>query len=166
MDEDEFEDYDREVELALYREYRDVVGQFKYVVETERRFYLANDVQLERHGRAVPADDHVQGAQRAAGQLTRHVRAGRGEQTVVHPGQTGGARQAGSYGRDRSQRLRRRNLTQQDGRCLPDAEHDRRHGLPSLGRRQPGQALQEVRRARVVHAFNGSTASCTCPYPG
>ncbi|MEO6115190.1 MAG: DUF2469 family protein [Pseudolysinimonas sp.] len=48
MDEDEFEDYDREVELALYREYRDVVGQFKYVVETERRFYLANDVTLER----------------------------------------------------------------------------------------------------------------------
>ena len=48
MDEDEIEDYDREVELALYREYRDVVGQFTYVVETERRFYLANDVQLER----------------------------------------------------------------------------------------------------------------------
>ena len=49
MDDDEFEDYDREVELALYREYRDVVGQFKYVVETERRFYLANEVTLERH---------------------------------------------------------------------------------------------------------------------
>ena len=47
MDEDEFEDYDREVELALYREYRDVVGQFKYVVETERRFYLTNDVDLQ-----------------------------------------------------------------------------------------------------------------------
>lgn len=46
MDEDEFEDYDREVELALYREYRDVVSQFRYVVETERRFYLANDVRL------------------------------------------------------------------------------------------------------------------------
>ena len=48
MDEDEFEDYDREVELALYREYRDVVGQFKFVVETERRFYLANEVTLVR----------------------------------------------------------------------------------------------------------------------
>ena len=46
MDDDEFEDYDREVELALYREYRDVVGQFKYVVETERRFYLANQVNM------------------------------------------------------------------------------------------------------------------------
>ena len=48
MDDDEIEDYDREVELALYREYRDVVGQFKYVVETERRFYRANDVELTR----------------------------------------------------------------------------------------------------------------------
>lgn len=48
MDDEDFEDYDREVELALYREYRDVVGQFKYVVETERRFYLANEVELVR----------------------------------------------------------------------------------------------------------------------
>jgi hypothetical protein len=47
MEEDEFEDYDREVELALYREYRDVVSQFRYVVETERRFYLANSVHIE-----------------------------------------------------------------------------------------------------------------------
>ena len=47
MDEDEFEDYDREVELALYREYRDVVSQFRFVVETERRFYLANDVKMD-----------------------------------------------------------------------------------------------------------------------
>ena len=46
MDDEDFEDYDREVELALYREYRDVVGQFNYVVETERRFYLANEVEL------------------------------------------------------------------------------------------------------------------------
>lgn len=48
MDDEELEDYDREVELALYREYRDVVGQFAYVIETERRFYLANEVTLER----------------------------------------------------------------------------------------------------------------------
>src|SRR4051812_309571 len=50
MDDDEFEDYDREVELALYREYRDVVGQFTYVVETERRFYLAHDGAARRRG--------------------------------------------------------------------------------------------------------------------
>lgn len=35
------------MELALYREYRDVVGLFTYVVETERRFYLANQVDLQ-----------------------------------------------------------------------------------------------------------------------
>src|SRR5210317_2009149 len=46
MDE-EFDDFDREAELALYREYRDVVTQFQFVVETERRFYLANDVTQE-----------------------------------------------------------------------------------------------------------------------
>ena len=48
MDENEIEDYDREAELALYREYKDVVGTFKYVIETERRFYLANEVTLVR----------------------------------------------------------------------------------------------------------------------
>jgi hypothetical protein len=48
MEENDFEDYDREAELALYREYRDVVKMFKYVIETERRFYLANEVELKR----------------------------------------------------------------------------------------------------------------------
>jgi hypothetical protein len=48
MEENEYEDYDRQAEVALYREYRDVVGTFKYVIETERRFYLANDVELKR----------------------------------------------------------------------------------------------------------------------
>jgi hypothetical protein len=48
MEENEYEDYDRQAEVALYREYRDVVGTFKYVVETERRFYLANEVELKR----------------------------------------------------------------------------------------------------------------------
>jgi hypothetical protein len=46
--EEDFDDFEREAELALYREYRDVAGQFKYVIETERRFYLANEVQLDR----------------------------------------------------------------------------------------------------------------------
>ena len=48
MDDEVFDDYDRELELALYREYR-VVSQFQYVIETERRFYLANDVGVVRH---------------------------------------------------------------------------------------------------------------------
>ena len=48
MDDEVFEDYDRELELALCREYRDVVSQFQYVIETERRFYLANEVNVVR----------------------------------------------------------------------------------------------------------------------
>lgn len=41
------ERYESEVELKLYREYHDVLPMFKYVVETERRFYLANTVDIE-----------------------------------------------------------------------------------------------------------------------
>lgn len=44
---DELENYETDMELALYREYRDVVSLFSYVVETERRFYLANQVDLQ-----------------------------------------------------------------------------------------------------------------------
>src|SRR5262245_18108710 len=43
---EDLERYETEIELALYREYRDVLPMFSYVVETERRFYLANDVQV------------------------------------------------------------------------------------------------------------------------
>ncbi|MEY4417887.1 MAG: hypothetical protein RIQ88_325 [Actinomycetota bacterium] len=48
MDENEFEDYDREAELSLFREYRSVVDTFRFVVETERRLYLANEVEFKR----------------------------------------------------------------------------------------------------------------------
>jgi hypothetical protein len=44
---EDLEQYETEMELQLYREYRDVVSQFSYVVETERRFYLANAVDLQ-----------------------------------------------------------------------------------------------------------------------
>jgi len=44
---EDLEAYEAESELALYREYRDVVSLFAYVVETERRFYLANQVDLQ-----------------------------------------------------------------------------------------------------------------------
>lgn len=50
MSAEELENYEAEAELSLYREYRDVVSQFSYVVETERRFYLANAVELIPHG--------------------------------------------------------------------------------------------------------------------
>lgn len=43
---DDLEKYEAELELALYREYRDVVKMFNFVVETERRFYLANSVEV------------------------------------------------------------------------------------------------------------------------
>jgi hypothetical protein len=46
---EDLEKYETEMELQLYREYRDVVGLFSYVVETERRFYLTNDVQVTQH---------------------------------------------------------------------------------------------------------------------
>lgn len=44
---EELENYEADAELALYREYRDVVSLFRFVVETERRFYLANDVDVK-----------------------------------------------------------------------------------------------------------------------
>jgi hypothetical protein len=43
---EDLENYETEMELQLYREYRDVVNLFSHVVETERRFYLANSVDL------------------------------------------------------------------------------------------------------------------------
>jgi hypothetical protein len=43
---EDIERYETEAELQLYREYRDVLSMFRYVVETERRFYLANEVNV------------------------------------------------------------------------------------------------------------------------
>ena len=47
MSAEDLEKYEAEMELQLYREYRDVVGLFTHVVEPERRFYLTNDVDLK-----------------------------------------------------------------------------------------------------------------------
>jgi hypothetical protein len=44
---DDIERYEEELELEIYREYRDVLPMFAYGVETERRFYLANAVEVE-----------------------------------------------------------------------------------------------------------------------
>ncbi len=46
MSEEDLERYEAEIELALVQEYRTVLPLFRYVVETERRFYLANDVKI------------------------------------------------------------------------------------------------------------------------
>jgi hypothetical protein len=44
---EDLERYETEIELQLYKEYRDVLPMFSYVVETERRFYLTNAVQMD-----------------------------------------------------------------------------------------------------------------------
>ena len=49
------ERYEAEIELALVQEYRAVLPMFSYVVETERRFYLANDVALTVRTDTSPA---------------------------------------------------------------------------------------------------------------
>ena len=46
---DDVEQYEAEIELQLYREYKDVCPMFSYVVETERRFYLCNGVTQTVH---------------------------------------------------------------------------------------------------------------------
>lgn len=49
MSAEDLERYEADIELQLYKEYKDVSPMFSYVVETERRFYLANDVQHTVH---------------------------------------------------------------------------------------------------------------------
>ena len=46
MSEDDIERFEDDMELRLWREYRDVLPMFTFVVETERRFYLANSVDV------------------------------------------------------------------------------------------------------------------------
>ena len=50
MSAEDLEKYETEMELQLYQEYRDVVKLFTYVIETDRRFYLANSVDLQVRG--------------------------------------------------------------------------------------------------------------------
>jgi hypothetical protein len=49
VSEEDIERYEDDMELRLWQEYRDVLPMFAYVVETERRFYLANKVDLVKH---------------------------------------------------------------------------------------------------------------------
>ena len=48
MMDDDIERFEEERELELYREYRDVLPRFTFVIETERRFYLANRVDIAK----------------------------------------------------------------------------------------------------------------------
>ncbi|HEY5874501.1 MAG TPA: DUF2469 family protein [Ilumatobacteraceae bacterium] len=47
MSSDDLENFEAERELQLAQEYQDVASMFRYAVETERRFYLANTVELK-----------------------------------------------------------------------------------------------------------------------
>lgn len=47
MSTDDLENFEAEKELHLAHEYQDVAGMFRYAVETERRFYLANTVDVK-----------------------------------------------------------------------------------------------------------------------
>ena len=47
MSADDLENFEAERELQLAQEYQDVASMFRYAVETERRFYLANTVDLK-----------------------------------------------------------------------------------------------------------------------
>jgi hypothetical protein len=38
---------EQKLEVELYREYNALVGSYRYSVETERRYYLANEVQVQ-----------------------------------------------------------------------------------------------------------------------
>ena len=64
MSSEDLEKYETEMELQLYKEYRDVVGLFTHDVETERRFYLANsvDVKVRTDGGEVFFDVTMAGA--------------------------------------------------------------------------------------------------------
>ena len=55
MSEEDLERYESEIELALVQEYRAVLPLFAYVVETERRFYLANSVDVTVRSDSSPA---------------------------------------------------------------------------------------------------------------
>ena len=64
MSAEDLEKYETDMELQLYREYRDVVSLFTHVVETERRVYLANsvDVKVRSDGGEVFFDITMQDA--------------------------------------------------------------------------------------------------------
>jgi hypothetical protein len=61
MNPDDLDAYETDLELSLYREYRDVVRMFRFVVETERRFYLCNEVEVTPHEGGTCGSSSAQG---------------------------------------------------------------------------------------------------------
>jgi hypothetical protein len=54
VSEEELDEYESTLELALVQEYKAVVGMFDFAVETDRRFYLANDVAVDVRSNTAP----------------------------------------------------------------------------------------------------------------
>ena len=50
MTTEDLENFEADRELQLAQEYQDVAAMFRYAVETERRFYLANEVSVNVTG--------------------------------------------------------------------------------------------------------------------
>ena len=48
MSAEDLDNYETDAELALYKEYRDVIKLFTYVVETERRFLSGEQGRFQR----------------------------------------------------------------------------------------------------------------------
>jgi len=54
MSDEDLERYEATIELQLVQEYKAVIGLFSHIVETERRFYLANEVEVTVHSETNP----------------------------------------------------------------------------------------------------------------
>ena len=54
MSDEDLERYEATIELQLVQEYKAVIGLFSHIVETERRFYLANEVEVTVHSETTP----------------------------------------------------------------------------------------------------------------
>lgn len=52
MSSEDLENYESGAQLALYDEYKSVAELFTFIVETDRRFYLANQVKVTPHAEA------------------------------------------------------------------------------------------------------------------
>ncbi|WP_068170142.1 DUF2469 family protein [Rothia sp. ND6WE1A] len=47
MSGEDLENFESDAQMALYEEYKNVFGLFTYVVETDKRFYLCNSVDVQ-----------------------------------------------------------------------------------------------------------------------
>ena len=58
MSADDLENFEADRELQLAQEYQDVTAMFRFAVETERRFYLANVVAVNVASPPLPPPLH------------------------------------------------------------------------------------------------------------